>query len=139
MRSDVEFQSLGAPLRGWLFPPPARRAPAVVMAHGFSATRSMTIDKYAEAFCANGFAVLLYDHRGFGASGGEPRLEVNPWTQTRGYLDAVEFVSRADMIEPDRIPIWGESLTAGVARLPSAIHPRIPCLVVQLPPLAEKT
>jgi len=52
------------------------------MAHGFSATRSMTIDKYAEAFCANGFAVLLYDHRGFGASGGEPRLEVNPWTQT---------------------------------------------------------
>jgi len=33
------------------------------MAHGFSATRAMTTDKYAEAFCSAGFAVLLYDHR----------------------------------------------------------------------------
>lgn len=100
MRSDVEFQSLGASLRGWPFRPPANRAPAVVMAHGFSATRSLTIDKYAEAFQSKGFAVLLFDHRGFGASGGEPRLEINPWIQTRGYLDAVELVSRADGIDP---------------------------------------
>ncbi len=139
MRSDVEFQSLGAPLRGWLFHPPARRAPAVVMAHGFSATRSMTIDKYAEAFCANGFAVLLYDHRGFGASGGEPRLEVNPWTQTRGYLDAVEFVSRADGIDPDRIAIWGDSLSGGGACVAAAIDPRIRAVVVQVPAFGEKT
>src|SRR5258708_36555893 len=106
MGAAVGCESLGAPLGGWFFPPRARRAPAVVMAHGFSATRSMTIDKYAEAFCANGFAVLLYDHRGFGASGGEPRLEANPWTQTRGYLDAVAFVSRADRLQPDPLALW---------------------------------
>jgi hypothetical protein len=35
----------------------------------------MTIDKYAEAFCSAGFVVLVYDHRGFGASCGDPRLE----------------------------------------------------------------
>src|SRR5258708_36797563 len=107
MRSDVEFQSLGAPLRGWLFPPPARRAPAVIMAHGFSATRSMTIDKYAEAFYAAGFAVLLYDHRGFGASDGDPRLQVNPWVQARGYMDAVGLVSRLDGIDPSSVAVWG--------------------------------
>lgn len=25
-----------------------------------------------------GLAVLLYDHRGFGQNGGEPRLQINP-------------------------------------------------------------
>lgn len=138
MRSDVEFQSLGAPLRGWLYRPPAAHAPAVVMAHGFSATRSMTIDKYAEAFCSNGFAVLLYDHRGFGASGGEPRLEINPWTQTRGYLDAVEFISSADGIDPDRIAVWGDSLSGGVACVAAAIERRIRAVVVQVPAFCEK-
>src|SRR5258708_40340415 len=91
MRSDVAFQSLGASLRGWIFRPDVTPAPAVVMAHGFSATRFMTIDKYAEAFCSAGFVVLLYDHRGFGASGGNPRLEVKPWTQNPRYMGAPAF------------------------------------------------
>ena len=138
MRSDVEFQSLGASLRGWLFRPPAGRAPAVVMAHGFSATRSMTIDKYAEAFQSRGFAVLLFDHRGFGASGGEPRLEINPWIQTRGYLDAIEFVSRTDGIDPGRIAVWGDSLSGGVACVAAALDPRIRAVVVQVPAFGEK-
>src|SRR5260370_17389353 len=109
------------------------------MAHGFSATRSMTIDKSAESCCGNGFVVLLYDPRGFGASGGEPRLEVNPWTQTRGYLDAVEFVSRADGIDPDRIAIWGDSLSGGGACVAPAIDPRIRAVVVQVPAFGDKT
>jgi pimeloyl-ACP methyl ester carboxylesterase len=129
---------LGASLRGWLFRPPAAHAPVVVMAHGFSATRSMTTDKYAEAFCSKGFAVLLYDHRGFGASGGEPRVETNPWTQTRGYIDAVEFISSADGIDPDRIAIWGDSLSGGVACVAAAIDPRIRAVVVQVPAFGEK-
>src|SRR5579864_7942016 len=115
MQSDVEFSSLGATLRGWLFRPNVMPAPAVVMAHGFSATRAMTTDKYAEAFCSAGFAVLLYDHRGFGAIGGDPRLEVNPWTQTRGYIDALDFISGLDGIDATRIAIWGDSFSGGVA------------------------
>src|SRR5713226_4375441 len=103
MRIDVEFSSLGATLRGWLYQPDVPLAPAVVMAHGFSATRSMTIDKYAEAFYAAGFAVLLYDHRSLGASHGDPRLQVNPWVQSRGYMDTVGFVSRLDGIDPSRV------------------------------------
>jgi pimeloyl-ACP methyl ester carboxylesterase len=133
MRIDVEFTSLGATLRGWLFQPDVELAPAVVMAHGFSATRSMTIDKYAEAFLGAGFAVLLYDHRSFGASAGVPYREVNPWVQTRGYLDAVAFLSKLDGIDPDRIAVWGDSLSAGVACVAAAIDERIGAVVAQVP------
>ena len=133
MRIDVEFPSLGATLRGWLYQPDVPLAPAVVMAHGFSATRSMTIDKYAEAFYAAGFAVLLYDHRGFGASDGNPPRQVNPWVQTRGYLDAVAFLSKLDGVDPDRIAVWGDSLSAGVACVAAAIDERIGAVVAQVP------
>ncbi len=51
--------------------------PLVIMAHGFTATVTMTIDCYAEAFQAHRPAVLLYDHANTGPSGGEPRREVN--------------------------------------------------------------
>jgi len=133
MRIDVEFTSLGAILRGWLFQPDVELAPAVIMAHGFSATRSMTIDKYAEAFYAAGFTVLLYDHRGFGASGGDPPGQVNPWVQTRGYLDAVAFLSKLDGADPARIAVWGDSLSAGAASAAAAIDERIGAVVAQVP------
>jgi len=133
MRIDVEFTSLGAALRGWLYQPDVELAPAVIMAHGFSATRSMAIDKYAEAFYAAGLAVLLYDHRGFGASDGDPPRQVNPWVQTRGYLDAVAFLSRLDGIDPERIALWGDSLSAGVACVAAAIDDRIGAVVAQVP------
>jgi len=133
MRIDVEFSSLGATLRGWLFQPEVELAPAVIMAHGFSATCSMAIDKYAEAFYAAGFAVLLYDHRGFGASDGDPPRQVNPWAQTRGYLDAVAFLSKLDGIDPDRIAVWGDSLSAGAACVAAAIDGRIGAAVAQVP------
>src|SRR4051794_22322753 len=138
MRIDVEFSSLGATLRGWLYQPDVPFAPAVVMAHGFSATRSMTSDKYAEAFYAAGFAVLLYDHRGFGASAGDPRLQVNPWVQVRGYMDAVGFVSSLDGIDSSRTAVWGDSLSGGVACLVAAIDQRIGAVVAQVPAFGEK-
>jgi len=138
MRIDVEFTSLGATLRGWLYQPDVPFAPAVVMAHGFSATRSMTADRYAEAFYAAGFAVLLYDHRGFGESDGEPRLQVSPWVQTRGYTDAVTFVSTLDDIDPTRIAVWGDSLSGGVACLAAAVDERIGAVVAQVPAFGEK-
>jgi alpha-beta hydrolase superfamily lysophospholipase len=54
------------------------------MAHGTSATIQMVAIEYARAFAREGLAALIYDHRGFGRSGGEPRLEINPWVQCRG-------------------------------------------------------
>jgi alpha-beta hydrolase superfamily lysophospholipase len=80
MRRDVTFASEGANLEGWIYLPDFEPPwPLVVMAHGFSATRHMAADEYAVVLSAAGLPVLLYDHRGFGGSGGEPRRQINPW------------------------------------------------------------
>jgi dienelactone hydrolase len=77
-RRDVEFRTEdGTTLRGYFHAPAGGSGPAVVMAHGFSGVKEQ-IDHYAEFFAAAGFAVLVYDHRGFGTSDGTPRLEWIP-------------------------------------------------------------
>lgn len=135
MIQAVEFQSTGATLRGRLYlPDAAARKPAlVVMANGTSATLSMATDGYAEVFCRAGLAVLLYDHRNFGASGGEPRQEINPWIQARGYRDAVAFAGGLDGVDGARIALWGSSFAGGLVFVVGALEARVKAIVAQVP------
>lgn len=136
MRRDITFPSQGAELSGWYYlpesPPPW---PLVIMAHGFSATRPMTANRYAEVLCTGGLAVLLYDHRGFGASGGEPRRQINTWIQARGYSDAIACGGALDGVDPRRVAVWGDSLSGGEALVVAAVDARIAALVAQVPAL----
>jgi uncharacterized protein len=139
MRQDVTFSSGGAELNGWLYVPDSKSPwSLVVMTHGFSATRHMTVDKYAEIFRAAGLAVLLYDHRGFGDSGGEPRLQINPWIQARGYLDAISYGRSLEGVDPGRVAVWGDSLSAGVALAVAAVDDRVAALVAQVPAMGRE-
>jgi hypothetical protein len=130
----VEFRSEGAVLRGRLYPAPGDRpAPVVVMAHGFSATITMTADRYAEVFQRSGMGVLLYDHRGFGASDGEPRHVLNPWIQARGYRDAVGFAATVPGVDPGAVALWGDSYSAAGALVVAGVDDRIAAVVAQVP------
>lgn len=130
----AEFRSEGAILRGLLLRPDSvAQPPVVIMAHGTSATIRMVADEYAEVFRRNGLAVLLYDHRNLGASDGEPRQEINPWIQCRGYLDAIDFVQTLDGIDHDRIGLWGDSYTGGEVMVVGAIDERVAAIVAQIP------
>ncbi len=136
MFTMVEFPSEGATLRGRLYvaPSPARPPPVVVMTHGFSATvNEMIADRYAEAFREAGFAVLLYDHRGLGMSGGEPRLQINKWVQARGYRDAMTFLERRRDVDGSRIALWGDSMSAAEVIVVGAIDPRVKAVIAQVP------
>ncbi len=146
MIESVEFDSENATLRGLLLrpdsgPPP----PVVIMAHGTSATIGMVTDEYAEVFRRHGLAVLLYDHRNLGASDGQPRQEINPWIQSRGYLDAIAFVQGLDGIDSDRVGLWGDSYSAGEVMVVGAVDERVTAIVAQVPvcgsaaPTAEAT
>jgi pimeloyl-ACP methyl ester carboxylesterase len=131
---QVEFTSEGATLRGRLYRPPGvKQPPLVVMAHGFSATIVMTADRYAEAFHTGGFAVLLYDHRNFGASDGDPRYQIDAAQQVLGYLDAIEFATKLPDVDADRIAIWGDSLSGAEVIVAAAIDPRVKAVVAQVP------
>jgi fermentation-respiration switch protein FrsA (DUF1100 family) len=83
------------------------------MAHGFSAVKEMYLDKFAEVFAEAGLGALVFDNRNFGASGGEPRQEIDPWEQVRDYRDAITFVETLPETDADRIGIWGSSYSGG--------------------------
>ena len=134
MRQDIEINAEGAMLRGWLYLPEDARgpAPAVVMAHGFSAVKEMYLDRFAEVLCAAGIAVLVYDNRNFGASGGIPRQEIDPWQQVRDYRHAITWLGGRGEIDRERIGVWGSSYSGGHALVVGAIDRRVKCVVSQV-------
>lgn len=136
MRSDVSFQSGGLTCRGWLYRPAAggaANAPAIVMSHGFSAVKEQGLDGFARGFCAAGFVVLAFDHRFLGASDGEPRGRIIPQIQHDDSRAAIDWISRQDGVDANRIGIWGSSYSGGHALFLGALDPRIKVVVAQVP------
>lgn len=135
IETSVAFASQGATLRGYLVTLAGGRArrPTVVMAHGTSATLRMVALDYARVFARAGLAALVYDHRNFGCSDGEPRFEINPWIQCRGYMDALTFASAHPAVDPDRMALWGDSYSGGEVVVVSACDARPKAIVAQCP------
>ena len=139
----VEFPSEGAILRGRLYVPAnylSKPLPIVIMAHGFSATiTGMVADHFAEAFYDAGFVVLLYDHRNFGISDGEPRQEINKWVQARGYRDAIDFATTLPEIDATRIALWGDSMSGAEVLVVGSIDQRVKAIIAQVPRIWRHT
>lgn len=126
----------GTTLRGRLHLPRASngaRHPAVVIAHGFSATARMGLDRYASVICDGGVAVLVYDHRHFGESDGEPRQLINPWRQARDQIDALSWLASQPDIDGERLGVWGSSYSGGQAIVLGAVDPRVKAIVANVP------
>ncbi|WP_408600665.1 alpha/beta hydrolase [Pseudomonas sp. PLMAX] len=139
MRADISFKTTdGLTLKGWLFTPQngADSHPAIVMAHGFTAVKEQYLDRYAETFARQGFAVLVYDNRNFGASEGLPRQEADPLLQVRDYRDAITYVSSLDKIDASRIGIWGSSYSGGHVLQVAAFDRRVKCVSAQVPAIS---
>lgn len=137
-RKDVEFDADGVTLRGWLYRPEDNlvvgyRYPAIVMTGGYGTTKEMFVDRFAERFAAAGFIVVLYDHRGFGASDGTPRHEANPWQQVEDFRHAITYTSDLGLVDAKRIGIWGSSYSGGHAIVVAATDRRVKCVAVQVP------
>src|SRR5215470_16058951 len=135
MRRDIEFDAEGITLRGWLYTPDSGGGPhpTIVMAHGYSAVKEMYLDKFAEVFSGWGMAALVFDNRGFGASDGEPRFEIDPWAQVRDYRHAITYARTLPEVDRARIGIWGSSYSGGHVLVVGAIDRRVGCVVSQVP------
>jgi uncharacterized protein len=134
-RRDIEFDAEGVALRGWFYTGDGVTSlgPTVVMAHGFSAVKEMYLDKFAEFFAAAGLNALVFDNRNFGASGGEPRQEIDPWDQVRDYRHAITYASTLPEVDVGRIGIWGSSYSGGHVIVVGAIDRRVKAVVAQVP------
>jgi dienelactone hydrolase len=118
-RTDLKFPSAGDQCAAWLYRPvaashePAGAVPCVVMAHGFSLTRHDGLAEYAERLAAAGAAVLVFDHRYLGDSGGQPRQRFRKAAQLQDWRAAVAFARSLEGIDPERIVLWGFSFSGG--------------------------
>jgi pimeloyl-ACP methyl ester carboxylesterase len=134
---QVEFDAGdGSVLRGLLWVPEAAReggVPGVVMTHGFSATIPMGLVEYAETFVAAGLAVLAYDHRHLGASDGEPRQVVDPFTQIADQRRALTFLAAQPAVDAARLGVWGSSYSGGQVLVLGAVDDRVRAVVANVP------
>ena len=134
-RRDVEFSAEDVTLRGWFYPAEGAgsTAPVIVMAHGFSAVKEMYLDKYAESFSAAGLNALVFDNRNFGASDGEPRLEIDPIQQVRDYRHAITYAQGLPEVDRTNVGVWGSSYSGGHVLMVAAIDKRVGAVVSQVP------
>lgn len=134
MREDVTFESQGSECAAWLYRPPgSERAPCVVMAHGFSATRRDGLEPYAERFAAAGLAALVFDYRHFGDSGGQPRQLLDIRRQIADYRAAVRFARACPGLDAARIALWGSSFSGGHVLTLAAEDQAVAAVVAQCP------
>lgn len=127
---DIE---LGARL---FLPEGAGPRPAITMAHGFAGTMEHGLTRFAQAFTAAGFVVLLHDHRNFGTSGGAPRGDIDPWRQIADWRRAISYLETRPEVDPARIGLWGTSYAGGHAIVLGATDRRLRCVVAQVPTIS---
>lgn len=87
--------------------------PVIVMAHGFGAVRALRLYSYAEEFAAAGYAVTVFDYRGFGDSAGTPRQVLDVRMQHQDWRAALAHARTLPGIDPERVVAWGTSFAGG--------------------------
>ena len=91
-REKVWFTSGGTECAAWHYP--GSNGACIVMAGGFAVTREPATDLFAKRFSEAGFAVLAFDYRRLGDSGGLPRQVVRISEQLADWQD--RYAAAAD-------------------------------------------
>ena len=132
-RIDCTFPSGDDTCAAWLYRgATASPAPVVVMAHGLSGTRRDRLGAFAERFAAAGYAALVFDHRGFGDSTGEPG-RFDPRAQLDDWRAAIAFARGLDGVDPAQVVTFGSSMGGGNALAAAADDPRVAAAISQVP------
>ena len=141
---EVTFGSAasGGGLHGWHFAGAGDALagsggrPVVVMAHGLGGTKDSGLEPFATGLAKAGLDVLAFDYRGFGASDGMPRQRASMAGQVEDYRSAMTAAAGLPGADPQRIVLWGVSLSGGHV-FAAAAHRDDVAAVVSLTPLVD--
>jgi len=134
-RKNVSFKVEGTSINAWLYLPEnlSSPVPCIIMGNGLGGTKNMALDSYAVRFQEAGIAVLAFDYRYMGESGGDPRQLIWIPFQLEDYAAAIEYARGLKEIDPSQIGLWGTSLSGGHAIVTAANDSRLACVTVQCP------
>lgn len=110
---SIQFQSEGETLAADFYSPDIAQPPVIIMANGFACERRFSLPDIAEVFAKQGFAVILFDYRGFADSTGEPRELVSPSHHLQDWRNVISQVQQWKNVDLTRLFLWGVSLSGG--------------------------
>ncbi|MEV0358384.1 alpha/beta hydrolase [Nocardia sp. NPDC050697] len=139
----LTFDSAGTRCEAWHFAAtaddftgPAGR-PVAVLAHGFGGTKDSGLAAFATALAGAGIDALAIDFRGFGGSAGEQRQRMRMREQIADYRAAVRAAAALPGVDPERIVLWGVSMSGGHVLALAAENTQGVAAVISLTPLVD--
>ncbi|MEM6295083.1 MAG: alpha/beta fold hydrolase [Myxococcota bacterium] len=134
-RKSIRFARGDAALEGLLFLPAnaAEPRPAVVVTGAWTTVKEQMAGTYARALAERGFAALVFDFAGWGASSGAPRHREDPTAKTADILAAVDALAEQPEVDAAQIYGLGVCASAGYMAAAAADHPRVRKLALVAP------
>jgi uncharacterized protein len=133
---EVAFFSEGVRLHGFLHrrDQAAGRLPFIVQGPGWMGLADAKLyQPYHQAFTDAGFAILIFDYRGFGASDGD-RGTLSPAWQLADWRNAIAYMRGREDVDSMRGAIFGSGGTGGGnAVLVAAAEPEMRATISQVP------
>jgi fermentation-respiration switch protein FrsA (DUF1100 family) len=118
----LKFETSAGQNAAWFMPPiklkPGERRPLVIFFHGNGEVIDY-LPKQVEGFRNLGMGVLLVEYPGFGRSSGDPTES----SITETVVAAYDAVLKRDVVDSQRIIIFGRSLGGGAACALAALRP----------------
>ena len=134
-----------------------KKLPTIVMAHGWGGTKA-AFRPEAIAFAQAGYLVVAFDYRGWGESDSrvilvakhapaekqnyhftaevqEVREVVEPLDMVVDWLNAINWAAGDPQCDPEKIGLWGSSLSGGLVVSAAEMDPRVKALHSQVPSL----
>jgi len=103
--------------------------PAIAVSGPFGAVKEQSSGLYAMRMAERGFVALAFDPSFTGESSGEPRRTASPDINTEDFMAAVDFLSKQDNVDAERIGIIGICGWGGIALNAAAADTRIKATV----------
>jgi fermentation-respiration switch protein FrsA (DUF1100 family) len=128
----IYFYSEGSKLQGLLRLPEEGTGPwpGIVQGPGWLGLHDAKLyERYHGSFTQAGYAVLVFDYRGFGVSEGERGLILPMW-QAEDIRNAITYLQTRTEVDPNRIGLFGSGATGGALPIyVAAVDKRVKCVV----------
>ena len=125
--------TLAADLYTPAYPAPSKergeKLPAIAVSGPFGAVKEQCSGLYAMKMAERGFVALAFDPSYTGESSGEPRRTASPDINTEDFMAAVDFLSKQDNVDAEKIGIIGICGWGGIALNAAATDTRIKATV----------